>query len=69
MSRSRYIWVVIADEDEGDDPIAAFTVKHEVRAWLDREPRGLVGVCRITDNGVFHHERVWLNPDTLEPAI
>lgn len=44
MARSETVWVVI---HEGK-PVAAFTVKHELRTWLNRFPPE--GVARLRLN-------------------
>lgn len=36
MSRSQYIWVVMATNSSL--PVAAFTVKHELKRWLGSDP-------------------------------
>lgn len=36
MARSTYVYVVT---DATGTPVAAFTVKHELATWLDRNPR------------------------------
>ena len=57
MSRSRYVYVVLSPTN--DEPIAGFTVKHELNAWLEvfkhnssHTPR----VIRIKDCGSRLHE-------------
>lgn len=37
MARAEYIWLV---RDPDGDPIAAFTVKHELVGWLKRRTAG-----------------------------
>lgn len=34
MARATYIYIVT----EGNRPVAAFTVKHELKTWLERNP-------------------------------
>lgn len=49
MARSTYVYVV----EEMLKPVSAFTVKHELIAWVDanpREPGSLRRVWRIRDN-------------------
>lgn len=67
MSRSTYIWVVTRMERS---PVAAFTVKHELAAWLERSPgdRSELRITRLRD-GRTSSEPVVLDPITLEPAL
>lgn len=48
MARSSYIYVVMPVGSS--KPAAAFTVKHELIAWLSREPRGIVHVWLLRDD-------------------
>jgi hypothetical protein len=43
MARSQYIYLVVDNERDGVEPLAAFTVKHECQAWLER--------CRVATPG------------------
>lgn len=36
MARAHTIWIVVSDTE--GVPIRAFTVKHELKTWLDRRP-------------------------------
>jgi hypothetical protein len=65
MSRSLYIWLV---QDTEGDVVAAFTVKHELGSWLDKNGTNFL-VSRIRDGRADPGARpVELNPTTLEPA-
>jgi hypothetical protein len=67
MARSNYVYIV-RDGITGD-LVAAFTVKHELRSWLDGWG-SLVAVSRLHD-GPWNAGRdpVHLNPRTLERAV
>lgn len=66
MARSTYIWLV---QDGDGDVVAAFTVKHELGAWLDKHGPDFL-VSRIRDGNSDPTARpVELNPRTLEPAV
>jgi hypothetical protein len=71
MARSSYIYVV----QNGDgDVVAAFTVKHELVTWQERN-EGRFQITRVRDGGT--EQKPWmkypgvvrLNPKTLDPAI
>jgi len=51
MSRSTYIYVVMGKTD----PMAAFTVKHELVSWIERcvgaDVVGMLRIFRLVDNG------------------
>lgn len=65
MARSLYVWFV--QNTEGD-VVAAFTVKHELGSWLDKNGVNFL-VSRIRDGRADPGARpVELNPTTLEPA-
>lgn len=51
MARSSYVYLVVETNYDGDDVQAAFTVKHECKTWMERNPRrGLSReVIRLTD--------------------
>lgn len=65
MSRSAYIWVVLGT---GPVPLAAFTVKYELAAWLDRQAKGRAAfrIARFR-HSFTSFEPVALDPVTLEP--
>jgi len=46
MARSTYVYVVLRD----GEPVAGFTVKHELKTWLERNP-GHDQVWRLGDGG------------------
>lgn len=48
MARSSYIYVVI---DNFEGIIAGFTVKHEMKTWVERNP-GDYTFMRLPDGGV-----------------
>jgi len=39
MARSHAVWIVMAYHDY---PIAAFTVKHELRSWLEQQNQAAI---------------------------
>jgi hypothetical protein len=44
MARSTYVYVVM----DGTEPVAGFTVKHEMATWLERNP-GDYTIWRLSD--------------------
>lgn len=66
MSRSSYVYVVTWAPSGG--LIAAFTVKHELKTWLDkRSAVSRLAITRLRD-GSFDTEPVELDRETLEPV-
>jgi hypothetical protein len=53
MARSTYIYIVVEVDYEGDNILAAFTVKHECQTWIERNPRDKLtrDVIRMYDGG------------------
>lgn len=50
MARSHSVWVVTHRDPSTAHPIAAFTVKHELKTWLTRRRKlPLVWVYRLGD--------------------
>jgi len=68
MARAEALWVVSGNHGE---LLAAFTVKHELRTWLARQPEDRpLRVQRIVDGGHDPDARpVDYHPRTLDPAI
>jgi len=51
MARAETIWIVLSDAG-AVDPVAAFTVKHELETWLSRrEDRSELLIYRLPDGG------------------
>lgn len=71
MSRSTYVYIV---RDLSGRPTGAFTVKHELATWLERNghrhPQDFAGLIEVTRHrdGDPSVPPVTLNPRTLEPA-
>jgi len=69
MARSSYIYLV---RDLDKEPLAGFTVKHELESWLDGHGRNVL-VTRLKDGG--GRRQPWmkfdpltqLDPVTLQP--
>lgn len=62
MSRSQYVWVVTGPHR--GIPVAAFTVKHELRRWLSENMQFVLNVVRFKDGEQIG---VWLDSHTLDP--
>jgi hypothetical protein len=60
MARSVYIWLVLGSERE---PLAAFTVKHELITWLERceMNEDNCTLWKIADNGLID-QSMFTNP-------
>jgi len=56
VSRSRYVYVVVSTDD--GQPIAGFTVKHELETWLSKNKTTWMKVWRIRDNGTHTEHTV-----------
>ncbi len=69
MARSSYIWLVMSKTRV---PVAAFTVKHELESFLDKNGRDMQ-IFRLRDGQTvklpwMKHEVVeMLDPETLKP--
>lgn len=68
MARSSYVYVVIEQRGErGDRPVAGFTVKHELKSWLQRiaeqSPMNPVFAClsvyRVPDGKGVREAEMW----------
>lgn len=67
MARSTAIWVVLGDDP---DPLAAFTVKHEMKRWLEREhpdDREGLRILKMPDGLWRSDPVVRYDPATLQP--
>lgn len=47
MARSTYVYVVLLAED--NLPVAAFTVKHELKTWIEMRPSEKYRIFRVRD--------------------
>ncbi len=64
MARSSYIYVVIKSNETGIEPVAGFTVKHELLTWLGwQQPGSLpyLHVYRMPDNPNGYYAKVGKN--------
>lgn len=63
MARADKVWVVT----QLDRPIAAFTVKHELKTWLTNRPPLSAGVriIRMQDGGREPFKNYQLTPEDL----
>lgn len=67
MARSTAVWVVLSDDP---DPLATFTVKHEMKSWLEREHSGDLERLKILKmpDGLWRSDPVVrYDPMTLQP--
>ena len=61
MARSTYIYLVIQPLGEDYLPVAAFTVKRELVAWIRRQPSALLeklDFWRMRDNPIMAADHV-----------
>lgn len=67
MARASYIYIVVEDDYDGDIVQCAFTVKHECKTWLGRNPRGKLArsVLRTPDGRVGIGTDRWTEEDFL----
>lgn len=67
MSRSPFVWTVTYPGRIGP-PVACFTVKHELKTWLDRRPDDDFAVWRHRDGHRHPDDKpVRLERSSLEP--
>lgn len=61
MARASYIYIAVEVDYDGDRILAAFTVKHECKTWLQNNPRKHLtrSVVRVPDGRVGLGEDRW----------
>lgn len=58
MARSNYVYVAAEANYDGDNVVAAFTVKHECKTWLQRNAAEKARiVTRFPDGGGYNSDR------------
>lgn len=66
MARATYIYVVM----DGHEPLAAFTVKHELVSWVRRGHLGqITGIWRIPDNAFPGRSKENITSEIRELAL